>query len=697
MKIELLNIIFAKATFIKNRQILPGLLGFLCVVLLMVSSSIAFADIKFEEVTRGAGIAHSGATWGASWGDFNGDGWPDLWVGNHNYKPSLYLNQRDGSFIDIIDIVWGANPQADTHGAAWADFDNDGDQDLIELVGAELNEDGTMCIGCGENHLFVNDSRILREAANQLGVSQPVGLGRTPLWFDADRDGRLDVLAINTRLSGKASSIVYRQTPMGFRPFNQQFGFRDSWRSRWEKISDLLNNLLRFRLQWPRDMAAVPHYEFAMLADLSDDGLPDLVVFSRPVRVYSIDKLSFTDITDSLAFPSVSGISDAAIGDYDGDSRLDIYLTVGPIEKSDLVQSSLHELRGAIMGRKRSYRSEDFKAVHFQTRGEVSFSIYPTWLKLSKILIGSTGKNPSERSFSLSPKAPDVRGTVSGNAVESGEVSIHYDPASETWTIRNLTESYFVDFIAKSSHPIDNIRTSGFVPFREEGADVLLMRRGDQFVEGTLSNEVASPTACHSVVSGDFDNDMDEDLYLVCTRQAQNLPNRLYENLGDGNFTVVPGGGGAAGSKLGRGDVAVTADYDHDGFLDLFVSNGKDPDSPFVKDGPHQLFRNLGNSNHWLELDLKGVMSNRDGIGAKVIIEAGGIVQIREQRGGMHRLAQNHQRLHFGLGQHAKVDRLEIHWPSGYIQSIENIRTNQILQIEEEVEISGDRTLKPEN
>jgi hypothetical protein len=172
----------------------------------------------------------------------------------------------------------------------------------------------------------------------------------------------------------------------------------------------------------------------------------------------------------------------------------------------------------------------------------------------------------------------------------------------------------------------------------------------------------------------------------VCSQQAQNLPNRLYENVGDGRFAVVAEAAGAAGSRLGRGDIAVTADYDRDGFLDLFVTNGKDPDSPFNKDGPHQLFRNEGNSNHWLEVDLKGAISNRDGIGARLTVKAGGKVQIREQRGGMHRLSQNHQRLHFGLGQHAKVDKLEIHWPSGRVQSIENIKSNQILQIEEKTE-----------
>ena len=653
---------------------------------MLIGSPAAPSDIKFKEVSREAGIIHSGSTWGASWGDFNGDGWPDLWVGNKNYKPSLYLNQRNGSFIDIIDRVWNTDSKAVTNGAAWADFDNDGDQDLIELVGALLTEDGDMYVGGGENHIFVNDGKNLREDAKRLGLSQPLGCSRSPLWADADRDGNLDVLVVNTRCDHKPSSILYRQTPMGFKPSNQEFGFRDSNLRKRERVHGLLKNMLRFRFQWPTEMNAVAHYEFAQLADLSGDRLLDLILYSQPVRVYSIATQPFTNITDKLGFPNVSGISDAAIGDFDGDLNMDIYLTVGPIEKSDVVQIGPRELRGAIMGRTRSTTSEDFKSVHFQTRGEVNFSIYPTWVKLSEVLIGATGKHPVDRSFSLSSDDPDIIGSPSIEAMQGAQASIHFDPASDTWTIRSLSEWNLVDFIAKSSQPIDNVRTTGFSPFREEGVDVLLLRRGDHFENRLLPKEVAFPTACHSVVSGDFDNDMDEDLYLVCSCQAQNLPNRLYENLGDGRFKVVTNAAGAAGSKLGRGDVVVAADYDRDGFLDLFVTNGKDPDSPFNKDGPHQLFRNIGNSNHWLEVDLKGTESNRDGIGASVTLEAGGKVQIREQRGGMHRLSQNHQRLHFGLGQHANVDKLEIHWPSGRVQSIENIESNQILQIEEKTE-----------
>jgi hypothetical protein len=58
----------------------------------------------------------------------------------------------------------------------------------------------------------------------------------------------------------------------------------------------------------------------------------------------------------------------------------------------------------------------------------------------------------------------------------------------------------------------------------------------------------------------------------------------------------------------------------------------------------------LGNRNHWLEVDLVGTASNRDGIGARLIATVGGIQQLREQNGGMHAKSQNHARIHFGCG-----------------------------------------------
>jgi hypothetical protein len=202
----------------------------------------------------------------------------------------------------------------------------------------------------------------------------------------------------------------------------------------------------------------------------------------------------------------------------------------------------------------------------------------------------------------------------------------------------------------------------------------------EHFQDVTYQNGLGSPTACESAVAGDFDNDMDVDLYLVCHGPIINLPNILFENDNQGAFVMVPEAGGAVGSTNGRGESAVVADYDHDGFLDLFVVNGA---WGGFENGPHQLFRNTGNTNHWIEVDLEGVVSNRDGIGARVYASAGGKTQLREQVGGMHNSSQNHQRVHFGLGTNTVLDELVIHWPSGIVQQLNGITADQILHVVE--------------
>jgi hypothetical protein len=99
--------------------------------------------------------------------------------------------------------------------------------------------------------------------------------------------------------------------------------------------------------------------------------------------------------------------------------------------------------------------------------------------------------------------------------------------------------------------------------------------------------------------------------------------------------------------------------------------------------GPYQLFRNGGNANHWIELDLEGVDSNRDGVGAKVFATAGGKVQLREQNGGYHRWSQNHPRVHFGLAGNSTVTELRVEWPNGPVDTIPNVAADRIYRVTE--------------
>jgi hypothetical protein len=248
------------------------------------------------------------------------------------------------------------------------------------------------------------------------------------------------------------------------------------------------------------------------------------------------------------------------------------------------------------------------------------------------------------------------------------------------WTFKSSVRR--IGFVITSTKPVDSIQPQGFKPSKGHLPDMLMIRDKEHFVPRRLETPDDS-TACVSLAAGDFDNDGDVDLYLVCTERTKNAPNILYENDGNGNLVKVPKAGGAEGSRQGRGNQVVTADFDRDGFLDLFVTNGAGSYPAFADEGPHQLFRNLGNANNWLEIDLEGVVSNRDGIGAKVILDTGGKVQVRQQDGGMHSFSQDHARIHFGLGAQKQVDALTIFWPSGAVQHLKDIQANQILVVRE--------------
>ncbi|MBW2257576.1 MAG: VCBS repeat-containing protein, partial [Deltaproteobacteria bacterium] len=82
----------------KKLSALVGLLGFAVTTV----AAPARSQIAFEEVTTAAGITRMSVTYGLAWGDLDGDGWPDLWVGNHGTATSLYRNNRDGTFTDLV-------------------------------------------------------------------------------------------------------------------------------------------------------------------------------------------------------------------------------------------------------------------------------------------------------------------------------------------------------------------------------------------------------------------------------------------------------------------------------------------------------------------------------------------------------------------------------------------------------------------
>ena len=182
----------------------------------------------------------------------------------------------------------------------------------------------------------------------------------------------------------------------------------------------------------------------------------------------------------------------------------------------------------------------------------------------------------------------------------------------------------------------------------------------------------------------DYDNDGDEDLYVVsgylradepgisAAANPKEQPNVLLRNEGDGTFVQVTSSG-ADDPGVGRGGVYL--DFNNDGCLDLFVVNlGQ----------AARLFQNTcGSGNNYLVVTLVGSGANRDGIGARITVETGDIVQIREVTAGASQMGQNMLDTHFGLGPADTVDSVTVRWPSGKVQTLTDVAANQRLMVVE--------------
>jgi hypothetical protein len=147
---------------------------------------------------------------------------------------------------------------------------------------------------------------------------------------------------------------------------------------------------------------------------------------------------------------------------------------------------------------------------------------------------------------------------------------------------------------------------------------------------------------------------------------------KLFRNLGDLTFKEVAAEAGVDNDLDGRG-IAV-ADLDNDGRLDLVQTNAGQPSL---------LYHNTSQPHgHWIELKLAGTRSNRDAVGARVTVRAGGLTQIREVNGGNGYAGQSSKRVHVGLGAAAKIDSLEVRWPSGRIETF-SVPVDRISTLEE--------------
>lgn len=173
----------------------------------------------------------------------------------------------------------------------------------------------------------------------------------------------------------------------------------------------------------------------------------------------------------------------------------------------------------------------------------------------------------------------------------------------------------------------------------------------------------------------DYDNDGDQDIIKTngALKHLYGQEDQLFANDGNGKFRDISLSLGSyfGEEHVGRG--ACLGDSDNDGDMDIFIINLNDR-SIFLRN-------NKGNENNWLLLSLTGTASNRDAIGARVKVSSGSLIQTLQKRSTTGYLSQNDPRMHFGLGKNEIADKVEIKWPSGKTQVLENIKANQILNV----------------
>ncbi|MCD6087946.1 MAG: VCBS repeat-containing protein, partial [Candidatus Hydrothermae bacterium] len=253
-------------------------------------------------------------------------------------------------------------------------------------------------------------------------------------------------------------------------------------------------------------------------------------------------------------------------------------------------------------------------------------------------------------------------------------------------------------------------------------ANILYRNNGDgTFTDVTGSAGVGNTGWSRSAAWGDYDNDMDLDLYVV--NGWADTRNVLYRNNGDGTFTDLTDQAGV--SDLGDGYGAMWVDYNNDGYLDLYVSNFYGPNKLFHNNGDgtftevgmsegvafegntdgfawgdyngdgfmdlyiatinetNILYKNLGNDNHWLEVKLSPSISNASAIGTRLELYSGALAELRYVEGGMGRFSQNSLIVHFGLGEKTHIDSLIVYWPSGMITTVYDLGVDSIITVAE--------------
>lgn len=253
-----------------------------------------------------------------------------------------------------------------------------------------------------------------------------------------------------------------------------------------------------------------------------------------------------------------------------------------------------------------------------------------------------------------------------------------------------LTEDgHFISGMGVDARDLDNdgLPDLAFVALDYETFPIFRNLGRNRFADITASSgmaRVSAPMAGYSPTIADFDNDGSRDLFVSrghvqalaeSTGAPIEQPNTVFRNIGRGKFGALTAEAGLTAQPPARHRGSVVGDLNGDGRIDVVVTGLSAPAEIWINDSPGEY--------HWLEFRLQGTRSNRDAIGARIKVVAGGVSRYDHVAFAAGYASSSAGPVHFGLGVAKRAESVEIRWPSGMVQNLKDVAADRVVRVRE--------------